>query len=187
MKIRILLILQSLLLTLTFTLEVKDTTDTLKSASYLDLHLQIDNREILKPKLYHNRDGFTFPIVSFPFISRNIPPVPAYGVYISQLICYSRACAQYSDFLDRAQLLTQKLLKQCYFAPKLKSSIQKFFGVERQVSYNKQDLLTLLEHLSSPLFFVWLGLCCSSFLFVLSYYVSLCSEFRVVTSVTISA
>jgi hypothetical protein len=49
-------------------------------------------------------------IVSFPFISRNIPPVPAYGVYISQLICYSRACAQYSDFLDRAQLLTQKLL-----------------------------------------------------------------------------
>jgi len=29
-----------------------------------------------------------------------------YGVYISQLIRYSRACAQYSDFLDRAQLLT---------------------------------------------------------------------------------
>ena len=62
-----------------------------------------------------------------------------------------------------------------------------YIWVERQVSYKKQDLLTLLEHLSSPLFFVWLGLCCSSFLFVLSYYVSLCSEFRVMTSVTISA
>ena len=35
-----------------------------------------------------------------------------YRVDISQLVRYSRACAQYSDFLDRAQLLTQKLLKQ---------------------------------------------------------------------------
>jgi hypothetical protein len=38
LKLRILLILKSLLLTLTFTLEDKDTTDTPKSASYLDLH-----------------------------------------------------------------------------------------------------------------------------------------------------
>ena len=36
------------------------------------------------------------------------------GVYISQLIRYSRACVQYTDSLDRAQLRTQKLLKQGY-------------------------------------------------------------------------
>jgi hypothetical protein len=29
-------------------LEIKDTTDTQKSASYLDLHLEIDNEAILK-------------------------------------------------------------------------------------------------------------------------------------------
>jgi uncharacterized protein YlbG (UPF0298 family) len=29
-------------------LEVKDTTDTLKSVSYIDLHLEIDNEEKLK-------------------------------------------------------------------------------------------------------------------------------------------
>ena len=33
----------------------------------------------------------------------------AYEVYISQLIRYSKACVKYSDFLDRDQLLTQKL------------------------------------------------------------------------------
>jgi len=33
-----------------------------------------------------------FPIVNFPFISSNIPAA-AYGVYISQLIHYSRVCA----------------------------------------------------------------------------------------------
>jgi hypothetical protein len=40
---------------------------------------------------------------------------------------YSWACAQYIDFLDRYQLLTQKLLKQDYVAPRLKSSLQKLY------------------------------------------------------------
>jgi len=85
---------------------------TQKFPSYLALHLEIDNRGRLKTKLYDKGDDFTFTIVNFPFISSNIPASPTYGVYISQLIRYSRACAQYSDFLDRAQLLMQKLLKQ---------------------------------------------------------------------------
>jgi len=46
--------------------------------------------------------------------------IPAYGVYISQLRCYSRACAKCRYFLDIAQLLTQKLLKQGYVASTLK-------------------------------------------------------------------
>ena len=66
----------------------------------------------------------TFPIVNFHFISSNIPASPAFRVYISQLIRYSRACTQYSASLDRAQLLAQKLLKQGYVASMLKSSLQ---------------------------------------------------------------
>ena len=41
---------------------------------------------------------------------------------------YSTACVQYSDFLDRAQLLKQTILKQDYVAPRLKSSLQQFYG-----------------------------------------------------------
>ena len=100
-------------------LEVKDTTDIQKSASYLDFHLEIDNGGRLKTKLYDKRDDFTFPIVNFPFISSVITAAPAYGVYISQLIRYSRDCAQYSGFLNRAQLLMKKLLKQGYIDPRL--------------------------------------------------------------------
>jgi hypothetical protein len=100
-------------------LEVKDTTDIQKSASYLDFHLEIDNGGRLKTKLYDKRDDFTFPIVNFPFISSIITAAPAYGVYISQLIRYSRDCAQYSGFLNRAQLLMKKLLKQGYIDPRL--------------------------------------------------------------------
>ena len=68
-------------------------TVTQKSASYFDLHIEIDNGRRLKIKLYDKRDDFTFPIVSFPFISSNIPASPTNGIYISQLVRYFRACA----------------------------------------------------------------------------------------------
>jgi len=64
-------------------LEKKDTTDTDRSASYLDLHLKIDSEGWLRMKLYDKRDDFNFPIVNFPFICINIPAAPAYGVYLS--------------------------------------------------------------------------------------------------------
>jgi hypothetical protein len=62
-------------------LEIKDTTQTPKSASYLDLHLEIDAGGKLNTKLYDKRDDFNFPIVNFPFLCSNIPAAPAYGVY----------------------------------------------------------------------------------------------------------
>jgi hypothetical protein len=60
------------------------------SDSYLDLHIEIDNGRRLKTTLY----DFTFPIVNFSFIRSNIPAAAVYGVYISQRICYLRACGQ---------------------------------------------------------------------------------------------
>ena len=70
---------------------------------------------------YNKRDDFNFPIVNFPFICSNIPAAPAYGVYISQLIQYSRECGSYLDFRYRGLLLTRKLLKQGFPLVKLKS------------------------------------------------------------------
>jgi hypothetical protein len=65
-------------------LEIKDITDTDRSASYLDLHLDIDNEGCLRKKLYDKRDDFNIPIVKSSFICSNISAAPAYGVYISQ-------------------------------------------------------------------------------------------------------
>ena len=50
--------------------------------------------EDFKTKLCDRHVDLTFPIVNIPFISSNIPASPPYGVYISQLLRYSRACAQ---------------------------------------------------------------------------------------------
>ena len=82
----------------------------------------------LRTKLYDKRDDFNFPIVNFPFKCSNIPATHAYGVYISQLIRYSRPCGFYQDFLDRGLLLTRKLPNQGFLLVKLKSSLLNFYG-----------------------------------------------------------
>jgi hypothetical protein len=97
-------------------------------ASYLDLQLEIDSQGQLRTKLYDQRDYFNFPIVKFRLICSNIPAAPAYGVYISQLMRYSRTCGSYRDSLDRGLQLIRKLLNQRFLLAKLKSSLRKFYS-----------------------------------------------------------
>jgi len=101
-------------------LEIMDTTDTDRYHSYLDRHIEIDSEGRLRAKLYDKRDDFNFPIVNFPFICSNFPAAPVYGLYISQLIQYSRVCGSYQDLLDRGLLLTRKLLNHRFLLVKLK-------------------------------------------------------------------
>ena len=63
-------------------LEIKETTETAASSSYLDCYLHIDNGKLTN-RLYDKWDDFNFPIVNFPFLSSNIPSAPAYGIYVS--------------------------------------------------------------------------------------------------------
>ena len=79
-------------------LEIKETTETAASSSYLDCYLYIDNGKLTTcTRLYDKRDDFNFPIVNFPFLSSNIPSAPAYSVYVSQLIHYARTSSKYQD------------------------------------------------------------------------------------------
>ena len=48
-------------------------------------------------------------------------------IYTIYTNCSNRACAQYRDFVEETQLLTQKILKQGCVAPWLKSSMQKIY------------------------------------------------------------
>ena len=62
-----------------------------------------------------------FPFMNFSCIFSNIPATPANGVYISQLIRYSRASGSYQDSVDRGVLLTRKILNQRFQVVKLKA------------------------------------------------------------------
>ena len=109
-------------------LEIKDTTESNTSASYLDLLLSIGRDGQLHTSLYDKRDDFNFHITNFPFLSSNIPSSPAYGVFISQLIRYARASSSYECFILRAVRLSNKLLGQGYVKERLRSSLRKFYG-----------------------------------------------------------
>ena len=122
-------------------LEIKDTTDIARSASYPDQHFEIDSEDRLRTKLYHKRDDFNFLIVNFPFICSNIPALPAYEVFISQLIRYSRPCSSYHAVLDIWLQLTRKLLNQGFIVVTLRSLLQ-------IVTVSIMTLLTVTEYLS---------------------------------------
>jgi hypothetical protein len=76
-------------------LEIKDTTKSDRSVSYLKIFYLIsghfiDSNGRLPTTLHDKRDDFDFAIVNFPFPCSNIPVLPAYGMYISHLIRYTR-------------------------------------------------------------------------------------------------
>ena len=97
------------MLTVSIPLRIKDATDTVKSASNLDLHLEMDIEGWLRTKLYDNRHDFNFPVVNFHLYVTTFQQQLHMG-YIFLCWSYMLACGFYQDFLDRGWLLTTKLL-----------------------------------------------------------------------------
>ena len=86
--------------------------------SYLDISITICGGEYVT-EVYDKRNDFNFDIVNFPYMCGNIPAKPTYGVYISQLIRICRICDNYSSFLLRHKLLTERLVRQGFWYNKL--------------------------------------------------------------------
>jgi hypothetical protein len=75
------------------------------------------------------------PIVNFPYLFSDFPASLAYGVYISQLILYARACVTYDQFLIQGSLLTNKLMSQGFQQSCLQADFCKFSGRYNNLIY----------------------------------------------------
>ena len=53
------------------------------------------------PKIYDKRNDFDFDIANIPFLDGDVPRLPSYGVYISQLIRFARVCNHVDDINTR--------------------------------------------------------------------------------------
>ena len=95
-------------------------------APFWDLNLSISNGTV-STKIYDKRNDFDFDIVNFPFLDGGVPRRTFYGVYISQLICFTRASSNVIDFNCRNKALTAKLLKQGYRYHKLCKAFSIFY------------------------------------------------------------
>ena len=84
-------------------------------ASFFDLHLSLSDG-FVNTKIYDKRDDFDFDIVNFPFLDGVVPRSASYGVYISQLIRFSRVSSHVDDFNTRNKVLTATLVGWLFWA-----------------------------------------------------------------------
>ena len=134
------------------TLNKANSTDTV--VSFLDLHLSVVNDNIII-KIYDKRDDFNFNIVNYPQLDGDVPRTTSYGVYISQLIRFGRACSDVTEFNIRNKHITSKLLQQGFRYHKLRINFAKFYKRNGDLveKYNT-NLKTLLQQgITHPVFY----------------------------------
>ena len=94
-----------------------------KETSFLDLNIKVIDSDIeFHTSVYDKRDDFGYPIVNFPWlhVSDDVPRLPSYGIYISQLVIFARCCTSVLDFHSKNLKITSKLLTQGYRYHKLR-------------------------------------------------------------------
>ena len=92
-------------------LELKKENVGLKEADYLDLHINIINKQF-SLKLYDKRDAFNFDIVRMPFLSNNMPSRIFYSSFTSELLRYARCTTEKNDFISDCHNLIDRMMKQ---------------------------------------------------------------------------
>ena len=102
------------------------TNEHEKACTFLDINMDIRERQI-HTQLYDKRDDFKFQIVSFPQMSGNIHFKRTHGVFVSQLIRYSRVYMDRKGFMDRTKRLAKQLIRQGFAERLLKIKFSYFF------------------------------------------------------------
>ena len=109
----------------------------------------------LSTKIYE-KDNFNFLITNFLFLCSHIIASAMYGVFVSQLICYCRACSDYKDFLYICQQLTTRLILEAQPKTILRTGLKKFYGhCHILIDHYKISVLTIIDDLS-PKQYLWL-------------------------------
>ena len=91
---------------------------------FLDLNINISDKNKLSFKLYNKTDDFE--VINFPFPEINIQSNITYSAFFSQLLRYARICSNYIDFKNRCEILSQKLILRGFSANKLTWQFKKF-------------------------------------------------------------
>ena len=97
-----------------------------KETSFLDLNIKVIGSDI-NTSVYDKRDDFGFPIVkSHGWVHGDVPRLPSYGIYISQLVRFARCCTSVLDFHSKNLQITSKLFTQGYRYHKFRKTFGKF-------------------------------------------------------------
>ena len=112
-------------------LDIKDTTKSTTSASYLDLLLSIERDGQLHNSIYDKQDDFNFHITNFPFLSSNIPSSPMAFSFLN--LCDTPGLAPRMNFGFREPGDFPVSYEQGFPVDRLKSSFRKCYGRYRDL------------------------------------------------------
>ena len=121
-----------------------------KETSFLNLDIKVIGSDI-HTSVYDKRDDFGFPIINFPWLSSDVPRLPSYGFYISQLVRFARCCTSVLDFNSKNLQITSKLLTQDYRYHKLRKTFGKVFRSYSELLSKFGDI-SFQEYLSKGIY-----------------------------------
>ena len=100
-----------------------NTNTSRNECNFLDLSIVLQNGKF-KYSIFDKRKDFNFEVIHYPFLSGNIPRIPSYGVYISQLIRFCNICSE--SMTDMIIQLNKKFIKQGFKIDSLKRKFNLF-------------------------------------------------------------
>ena len=132
---------------------VKSNTND-QDATFLDLRLMLSDGTV-SVKIYDKREDFDFCTVNYPNLDGDVPTLPSYGVYISQLTRHARACTHVGDLNERNAIITSKLLNQGFRYHKLRKCFCRFFYRNSDLVHKYNTTLNTLikDGISHPVFY----------------------------------
>ena len=104
-----------------------------KETPFLDSNIKVIGSNI-HTSVCDKRDDFGFPIVNFSWLSADVPRLPSYGIYISQLVQFARCCISVFDFHSKNLQTTSKLQNFWHRVTNI-TSFGKRFGSSNSVGY----------------------------------------------------
>ena len=68
-----------------------------KETSFFDFNIKVIGKDN-HTNVYDKRDDFGCPIINFPWLNGDVPRLPSYVIYISQLVRFAMCCTSFLDF-----------------------------------------------------------------------------------------
>ena len=128
-------------------LELKKENKNNNEATFLDLHLSINDSQITT-QLYDKRNYFHFDIVRFPYKSSTIPSKMFFSTISAEILRICRANSLVESFLETSRVLLLRMKKQGADNHGIKAVLKKMFNRHQEEFHKFQvNIETLINRL----------------------------------------
>ena len=97
---------------------LEKTNVSARKVNFLDITVSIYQGKF-RYVCYDKRDDFKFNVISFPFMSGNLPKMQMHGLFVSQLVRFCYTNSTFNSFISCSNRLFKKLISQGFQSDRL--------------------------------------------------------------------